>query len=217
MQYPNYMDAALKGLSLGSALGKLPREGAENATQKAYAEIAKEQAKAIQAQIKQVMSGVNPYTGQVIQDPSEKTALIAQIQREGGLSYSSQGGTQSPLIPYTVSGRDAILQQEMKLRQPNQQPQTNAPPTTQQAPQTQQTPPQTPPGKAPLNGQNPPVPQDDPLERRMNELAPGTGFYSPTPQPANNIAMQAPRMGPTMEELYQQYLQGGNLPAAPIG
>jgi hypothetical protein len=213
MQYPNYMDAALKGLSLGSALAKLPREGAENATQKAYAEIAKEQAKAVQAQIKEIQSGVNPYAGpgesNAITDPSQKTRLIERTLTESGMLYGPNGGQQNPSVPVGIYGRDSYLRPGLNGGGNNGNV-TVGPVTPQNAPinNSQGSPPTPAPNvkNAPIGNGQQPQPNQQP-----------EGF--PIPHSNGQVGMIDPATGQPIPvaPIYQAALQGGNYPVAPIG
>jgi hypothetical protein len=125
--YPDFVENMQKGLQMGSALAKLPREGAENALQKAYAQIQIEQAKNVQNQIKAIQADKS-------MDPAHKTAAIQSLLIQSGITTSPTGQSSSPFLPFqNVPGyTEKYLQGP-----PNQEtpPQENTPPQKGAPPQ----------------------------------------------------------------------------------
>jgi hypothetical protein len=196
------LDKMGKGVQIGQALARLPREGAENVAQKAYAEIASQQAKAIQAQIKQIQKTTyNP------SDPAANLAAQnAEIQRiltTGGYYYGTGGGGFSGQLPANVLPRGSFLGSETDTdNRPN-----NAP---SNAPNNVPAPNNAPINKAPAN--TPPVQTVSPLDQIINRYAPGTGSAVPATGQQTGLAY-APIQ---QQSPYLTNVQGGYLPYAPI-
>lgn len=187
------IDKMGKGVQIGQALARLPREGAENVAQKAYAEIAAQQAKAIQAQIKQIQKTTYNPT-----DPAANLAAQnAEIQRvltTGGYYYGTGGGGYSGQLPANILPRASFLG-----------PETDVTPKTPAAPAT---PPATPatPAKT-VTPQTPQAPAKSPLDQIIDRYAPGTGSAVPATGQETGLAY-APIQQPT----YLTNTQGGYYP-----
>jgi hypothetical protein len=102
-----------KGAEVGELLAKMPREGAENALQKTYAEYFKGQAKGMLNQQKQIMSTQygKEVNGQWVPlSPAENTAYQNQLLRNltvpSGMQYGGQGtgGYYNPSVPVNMYG-----------------------------------------------------------------------------------------------------------------
>jgi len=87
---PNWMDTISKGVDIGAKFAALPREGQENIAQMHMAQIASEEAKAVQNQIKAIQADKT-------KSPEDKTAAIYRATMPSGLSYGPQGGTLNTL------------------------------------------------------------------------------------------------------------------------
>ena len=125
---PNWMDTISKGVDIGAKLAALPREGAENATQIALQQIAKEQAKANQQAYKQIMK-------QYADNPVLRAQALNELNmRTGAPIISPAGASTNPSLPSQVYGPGYILQNPL-LDVPQIVPKTTTP-----QPQTPQTP-----------------------------------------------------------------------------
>jgi hypothetical protein len=197
------IDKMGKGLQIGQALARLPREGAENVAQKAYAEIAAQQAKAIQAQIKQIQKTTYNPT-----DPAANLAAqnaeIQKVLTTSGYYYSGGTGGFSGQYPANLLPRATFLGSETDT---NRTPATNTP-----APAATTNQPVTPaktvtPAPAPA-----PVQQKSPLDQIIDRYAPGTGSAVPATGLQTGLAyapIQEPQQNP-----YLTNAQGGYLPSA---
>jgi hypothetical protein len=206
VQYPNMMDAALKGLQLGSGLAKLPQQGKEEATQMALQSIYQTQFKYNQQQIKAIMADKTL-------SPQAKTEAINQLIQGLGAGISGGQGTIDPQA--AMANRYRQLEMELiKAQNPNLfLPTTNNPPAGGR--------PSNPPPPAPVrttpsgsgqpqDGGNPPEPSDKDLLNQMSMVVPNTGtqLAYASPPPANFL-----QQGPAWNQVAGGYQI---VPAAPI-
>jgi len=164
-RYPDMLEHAIKGVQLGSMIGRLPRTARENAAQAAMASIAQEQAKDLQATIRQIQADKTL-------DAATKTQRIREAILESGFGYGGSGGTFDPM---TAAYR-LLNMQIQRATNPGLFPSTdtgNPPATNPPAP----TPRTTTPAPAPAPAPNE-EPEDKSLINQMSYLMPPQQYAS---------------------------------------
>jgi hypothetical protein len=199
VQYPNMMDAALKGLQLGSGLAKLPQQGKEEATQMALQSIYQTQVKYNQQQIKAIMADKT-------MSPQAKTEAINQLIQGLGAGISGGQATMDPQA--AMANRYRQMQMELeKAQNPGIWPTaTKPPPGNQPPPAPVQKQPAT--NNAPENTNQP----DTDLTNQLGMVIPNTGTnVAYAPPPASFLQTSSPSAP------WNEMAGGYQIVPAPIG
>jgi hypothetical protein len=218
VQYPNMMDAAIKGLQLGSAIGKLPQQAKEEATQMAAQGVAKTQLKYYQKGLNDIIAGKQQVdSGQVDANgkpimraptPGEITQQVMEYSKFSPVEIGAGGGaTYNPLGTAIGAQQYQRGQQDIEVQR-GQNPGLYPPPAANPPPANPPVvnPPPQQPGQRPRARAPAAPPPPAPTKKSFTDEL---GFYQ-QPQPATQLAYG----GLPAASFLQNQLTGGIQPAS---